>query len=222
MFILTFHFVHSISMAQCKTAVTPLLTHWSYCSLALSHRFFKLNSWRLHKFLSIVYFPDCCDKLFELFSTFADNPKKKAHVWPLQMMLLVLSPKILEEITNADAGAPCSPQHLRKKQFIDDLKRALVAGHHGSNKHLTDGAAVTCVRLCKASTYINTSDSTNVLFLLVQSVVQDLKVRGLSIFGLGIIKNLNLNLSSGEWVVLNGWQIYHVIFQPVTTRFFIE
>ena len=28
-----------ISMASCKTAVTPLLTHWSYCSLALSHRY---------------------------------------------------------------------------------------------------------------------------------------------------------------------------------------
>ena len=26
-------------MAQCKTAVTPLLTHWSYCSLALSHQY---------------------------------------------------------------------------------------------------------------------------------------------------------------------------------------
>ena len=26
-----------ISMAWCKTAVTPLLTHWSYCRLALSH-----------------------------------------------------------------------------------------------------------------------------------------------------------------------------------------
>ena len=26
-----------ITMAKCKTAVTPLLTHWSYCSLALSH-----------------------------------------------------------------------------------------------------------------------------------------------------------------------------------------
>ena len=26
-------------MAQCKTAVTPLLTHWSYCSLALSQRY---------------------------------------------------------------------------------------------------------------------------------------------------------------------------------------
>ena len=29
---------HVRSMAKCKTAVTPLLTHWSYCSLALSHR----------------------------------------------------------------------------------------------------------------------------------------------------------------------------------------
>ena len=28
-----------ISMAQHKTAVTPLLMHWSYCSLTLSHRF---------------------------------------------------------------------------------------------------------------------------------------------------------------------------------------
>ena len=28
-----------ISMAWCKTAVTPLLMHWSYCSLALSHRY---------------------------------------------------------------------------------------------------------------------------------------------------------------------------------------
>ena len=35
---------------------------------------------------------DCCDKLFELFNTFAESARKKAHVWPLQMMLLVLSP----------------------------------------------------------------------------------------------------------------------------------
>ena len=33
---LTWHF---ISMAQCKTAVSPLLTYWRYCSLALSHRY---------------------------------------------------------------------------------------------------------------------------------------------------------------------------------------
>ena len=29
--------IQIISMAQCKTAVTPFLTHWSYCSFALSH-----------------------------------------------------------------------------------------------------------------------------------------------------------------------------------------
>ena len=34
-----FHCSCNISMTQCKTAVTPLLTHWSYCSLALSHRY---------------------------------------------------------------------------------------------------------------------------------------------------------------------------------------
>ena len=29
-------------MAQGNTAVTPLLTHWSYCSLALNHRYYVL------------------------------------------------------------------------------------------------------------------------------------------------------------------------------------
>ena len=28
-----------ISVALCKTVVTPVLMHWSYCSLALSHRY---------------------------------------------------------------------------------------------------------------------------------------------------------------------------------------
>ena len=28
----------NIAMAQCKSAVTPVRWHWSYCSLALSHR----------------------------------------------------------------------------------------------------------------------------------------------------------------------------------------
>ena len=65
--------------------------------------------------------------------------------------------------------------NLQQKQFIDDLKKTLT-GHHGSNKHLIEAAAVTCVKLCKASTYINIKDRTNVLFLLVQSVVADLKV----------------------------------------------
>lgn len=82
---------------------------------------------------------------------------------------------MLEEIVNADSGAPCSPRHSKKKQFIDAVKRGI--GPHGnSSKQLTEAAAVTCVKLCKASTYINILDSNNVAFTLVQSVINDLKV----------------------------------------------
>ena len=118
---------------------------------------------------------DSCDRLFELLDNYSENNnKRKAVVWPLQIMLLVLCPKILEEIVNADAGAPCSPKHMRKRQFIDSVKKALVP--HSSSKQLTESAAVTCVKLCKASTYINILDSNNVVFALVQCVINDLKM----------------------------------------------
>ncbi|XP_012282166.1 neurofibromin isoform X3 [Orussus abietinus] len=115
-----------------------------------------------------------CGELFDILDTFADNKKGRAAViWPLQIMLLILSPKVLEEIVNADSGAPCSPKHSKKKQFIDSVKRGL--GVHGSSsRQLAEAAAVTCVKLCKASTYINNLDSNNVIFALVQHVINDL------------------------------------------------
>lgn len=112
-------------------------------------------------------------------------------MWPLQLMLLILTPKVrgsrvmcrgqlshafsqvLEEIYNADTGAPCSAKHVKKKQFIDSIKRALAPGH--SSKAVTEAAAVTCVKLCKAATYVNILDSNNVIFSLVQTVINDLK-----------------------------------------------
>ncbi|XP_023718195.1 neurofibromin isoform X4 [Cryptotermes secundus] len=115
----------------------------------------------------------CCEGLFDILDSFADNKKGRAAVWPLQIMLLVLSPKVLEEIVNADSGAPCSPRHSKKKQFIDSVKRAI--GQHGTSKQLTEAAAVTCVKLCKASTYINNLDSNNVAFTLVQNIINELK-----------------------------------------------
>ena len=45
---------HYKSMAQCKTAVSPLLMHWRYCSLALSHQndfSWNENLWILIDFL---------------------------------------------------------------------------------------------------------------------------------------------------------------------------
>ena len=32
-----------ISIAQCKTAISPVLMHWRYCSLALSHLFYTIT-----------------------------------------------------------------------------------------------------------------------------------------------------------------------------------
>lgn len=34
----------------------------------------------------------CCEGLFDILDTLADNKKGRAAVWPLQIMLLVLSP----------------------------------------------------------------------------------------------------------------------------------
>ena len=41
--------LHIDGLMQDKTAVTPLLTHWSYCSLELSHSYVCYsNSWQTH------------------------------------------------------------------------------------------------------------------------------------------------------------------------------
>lgn len=147
----------------------------------------------------------CCEQLFDILDSFAENNKRRAAVWPLQIMLLVISPKVLEEIVNADSGAPCSPRHSRKKTFLgkenkfkfkkqnknklllslfyfvlDSLKKALAP--HSSSRQLTEAAAVTAVKLCKVSTYIHFLDSGNVVFALVQSVLNDLKVSESRIF----------------------------------------
>lgn len=34
----------------------------------------------------------CCEGLFDILDTLADNKKGRAAVWPLQIMLLILSP----------------------------------------------------------------------------------------------------------------------------------
>lgn len=115
----------------------------------------------------------CCESFFDTLDNVAEQKKKNLNaIWPLQMMLLVLTPKVLEEIHNADSGAPCSSKHIKKKQFIDSVKKAL--SPHGGSKGVTEAAIVTCVKLCKAATYIN--DSSNVIFSLVQSVINDLKL----------------------------------------------
>lgn len=41
---------------------------------------------------------DCAEKLFDLVDGFAESTKRKAAVWPLQIILLVLCPEIIQDI----------------------------------------------------------------------------------------------------------------------------
>lgn len=62
---------------------------------------------------------------------------------------------------------------------MDEVKKAL-SSQHGYSRQLQEAAAIAAVNLCKASTYVNFSDRSNVLFSLVQSIVVDLKVASAS------------------------------------------
>lgn len=153
----------------------------------------------LQTFVSIV-FSEAAEKLFDLVDNFAESAKRKAAVWPLQIILLILCPEITHTISKDtvedskankvgdwdDKRTHAKNAHidtleltllpvfwLCQKLFLDSLRKAL-AGQGGS-KQLMESAAIACVKLCKASTYINWEDHSTI-FLLVQSIVMDLKV----------------------------------------------
>ncbi|XP_056592096.1 neurofibromin isoform X2 [Triplophysa dalaica] len=111
---------------------------------------------------------ECAEKLFDLVDSFAESAKRKAAVWPLQIILLILCPDITQDMSRE------TPDDSKdnKKLFLENLRKALTG--HGGSKQLTESAAIACVKLCKASTYINWEDH-SVIFLLVQSIVVDLK-----------------------------------------------
>ncbi|GAA6097375.1 neurofibromin isoform X1 [Tachysurus ichikawai] len=111
---------------------------------------------------------DSAEKLFDLVDSFAESAKRKAAVWPLQIILLILCP----EITQSISKEVVEESKANKKLFLESLRKALAG--HSSSKQLTESAAIACVKLSKACTYINWEDH-SVIFLLVQSIVIDLK-----------------------------------------------
>ncbi|XP_053279341.1 neurofibromin isoform X6 [Pleuronectes platessa] len=111
---------------------------------------------------------EAAEKLFDLVDSFAESAKRKAAVWPLQIILLILCP----EITHTISKDTVEDSKANKKLFLDSLRKALAG--QGGGKQLMESAAIACVKLCKASTYINWEDHSTI-FLLVQSIVIDLK-----------------------------------------------
>lgn len=76
-----------------------------------------------------------------------------------------------------DARCVCrySAHHAKKKQFVDDLRKAV--NPQNNKLALMEGGVTACVKMCKAFTYVKSTESSSVLLTLVKSVVLDLKVR---------------------------------------------
>ena len=58
---------------------------------------------------------------------------------------------------------------------MDELRKAV--NPQNNKPALIEGAVTACVRMCKAFTYVKSTESSSVLLTLVKSVVLDLKVR---------------------------------------------
>jgi len=119
---------------------------------------------------------ECCGRFFDLLDIYAEsNIKKRSTIWPLQMLMLVLCPKTLDDIHNNQENGLSSAliKHSRKKLFIENFKKSLQPTT--SNKQIMEAGIISAVRLCKASTYINIMDSNNPVFRLVQSILVDLR-----------------------------------------------
>jgi hypothetical protein len=103
------------------------------------------------------------EMLYDMCSSTADNSRKKAVLWPLQAILLVLSPESLMQ-----AFLDTAPSHHRRANFLSLLRKSLQTTRN------VDIAAVCYVDLCKAATYVPPNND-SVLRSIAADVEVDLK-----------------------------------------------
>ncbi|KAI8643392.1 hypothetical protein BD408DRAFT_414835 [Parasitella parasitica] len=103
--------------------------------------------------------------LFDMCASTADNSTKKAVLWPLQAILLVLSPGLLLQ-----AFHDSPPIHNRRANFLALLKQSLQTTRN------VDIAAACYVDLIKAATYLPPSDEC-VLRSIAADIQTDLKAK---------------------------------------------
>ncbi|KAI8373844.1 hypothetical protein BD560DRAFT_393755 [Blakeslea trispora] len=85
------------------------------------------------------------DVLFDICLSLADTTRKKAILWPLQTMLLLLCPDFVTALSKADTNSKnCS----KKTVFLATLRSSLKPGR------MAELAAICYVDICKAATYL--------------------------------------------------------------------
>ena len=135
--------------------------------------------------------------LFDMCSSTADNSRKKAILWPLQTILLVLSPEFLMQ-----AFLDSPPTLNRRANFLSLLKKSLQTTRNA------DIAAVCYVDLCKAATYVAPNNE-SVLRSIAADVEMDLKEK---------VWNFSKPPSSESTLALLGYTIDQ---QTLTTDFIL-
>lgn len=91
------------------------------------------------------------DVLFEICASLADTTRKKAILWPLQTMLLILCPDILYSISTPEGSS--RNVNTKKTVFLATLKSSLRPGR------MAELAAICYVDICKAATYVSKTDA---------------------------------------------------------------
>ncbi|KAI8972992.1 hypothetical protein BDB01DRAFT_839035 [Pilobolus umbonatus] len=104
------------------------------------------------------------DVLFDVCNALADNPRKRAILWPLQTMLLILCPDVLSAYSKHEHRSI----YAKKTQFLSTLKSTLKQGR------VAELAAICYVDVCKAATYVSKSD-TSALRHLVPDIESELR-----------------------------------------------
>jgi len=90
------------------------------------------------------------DTLFDLFDSWASGNVKKSNYWPLQMLLLILCPDIMLQVTSYSEKKK-SKSLASKAKFLDALRKGI------KTPKLADAVAVCYVDICKAATFVSKS-----------------------------------------------------------------
>ncbi|RCH89739.1 Ras GTPase activating protein ira2, partial [Rhizopus stolonifer] len=97
------------------------------------------------------------DVLFDICLSLADTTRKKAILWPLQTMLLLLCPDFITLLANPDNHRNIG---AKKGVFLATLKNSLKPGR------MAELAAICYVDLCKAATYVPKTDAYSIRNLI--------------------------------------------------------
>ncbi|KAI8390971.1 uncharacterized protein BYT42DRAFT_508674 [Radiomyces spectabilis] len=101
---------------------------------------------------------------FDMCNSLADTTRKKAILWPLQILLLILCPDLLLQSAVSESKGIST----KKTMFLTALRKSLKGGR------MAELSAICYVDICKAATYVSKSDM-SALRHIVPDIENELK-----------------------------------------------